>query len=62
MDPTRSYVVCQRRNSEAAYRRFFGPGDPGTSRAAGLFRKPRIAAAISAGVASLGLAAWLLIS
>ena len=62
MDQTQTYVVCQRRNSEAAYRRFFGPGYPGTSRAAGLLRKPRIVAGVSAVLASLSLAAWLLIS
>jgi hypothetical protein len=61
MEPTQTYVVCQRRNSEAAYRRFFGPGYPGASRAAGLFRRPRVAAGLSAALASLGLAAWLLI-
>jgi hypothetical protein len=54
-------VVCPRRNSEAAYRRFFGPGYPGTSRAASFLRKPGLAAGISAAVASLSLAAWLLI-
>jgi hypothetical protein len=63
MDQNQAYVVCQRRNSEAAYRRFFGPGYPGTGRAAGLLRNPRLAAGISAAVVSLSLtAAWLLIS
>ena len=61
MDPTRGYVVCQHRNSEAAYRRFFGPGYSGTGRAAGLFRTPSLAAGISAAVASIGLTVWLLL-
>jgi hypothetical protein len=61
MDQNQAYVVCQRRNSEAAYRRFFGPGYPGTSRAASFLRTPGRAAGISAAVATLGLVAWLLI-
>jgi hypothetical protein len=62
MDRSQAYLVCQRRNSEAAYRRFFGPGYPRPSRGAALLRTPRVAAGISAALAALGLAAWLLIS
>jgi hypothetical protein len=61
MGENQAYVLCRRRNSEAAYRRFFGPGYPGTGRAASFLRTPGLAAGISAAVACLSLAAWLLI-
>lgn len=55
-----AYVVCERRNTEAAYRHFFGPGYPGLHRFVRLaLRHPVVTGAILA-MHAAGLLAYLL--
>ncbi len=57
-----AYVVCQERNTEAAYRRFFGPRFryyPDWRQVARLALRHRLTAGLIVGMNALGLVVYL---
>jgi len=57
-----AYVVCQERNTDAAYRRFFGPRFcyyPGWRQVAGLVLRHRLTTALIVAMNGLGLVVYL---
>lgn len=51
-----AYVVCEERNNEAAYRRFFGPGYLGTHGVVRMALRHRVTTGILLAMFALGLA------
>ncbi len=54
-----AYVVCEERNSEAAYRRFFGRTYPGFRQVVGRALRHRVTTAIIVGMNALGLLVYV---
>ena len=54
-----AYVVCQQRNSEAAFRRFFGPAYPGVLSVARLALRHPVTTGLIVAMNLLGLVIYL---
>jgi hypothetical protein len=54
-----AYVVCAQRNSESAYRRFFGPAYPGVLHIARLALRHPLTTGLIVAMNALGLLAYV---